>query len=260
MQNIQPPRKGFFSKFTKRVLDILISVTALVILSPILLAAVVAVRLESKGPAFFVSKRVGEGYKIFNMIKFRTMYPDADKRLAEVAHLNQYDKKESDMPTVDAACSHCAKLGRFCSPIMIADGEMRCERSIQALKDAQQGSAFLKISNDPRITRVGHFLRKTSIDELPQLINVLKGDMSIVGNRPIPLYEAQLLTKDGAVARFMAPAGLTGLWQVSKRGKADMSEQERIDLDNEYANNHNLLLDTQIILKTIPALLQSENV
>ena len=102
--------------------------------------------------------------------------------------------------------------------------------------------------------------RKTSLDELPQLVNVLKGDMSLVGNRPLPLYEAQALTKDQSVARFMAPAGLTGLWQVTKRGSADMSAEERIALDNHYATNRSLKGDLAIMLKTVPALLQAEDV
>ena len=92
------------------------------------------------------------------------------------------------------------------------------------------------------------------------MINNLKGDMSLVGNRPLPLYEAEKLTTDTRAFRFLAPAGLTGLWQVTKRGKKDMSEEERIALDNNYALNHSILLDLKIIMKTFPAMLQSENV
>ena len=87
-------------------------------------------------------------------------------------------------------------------------------------KAQSKESPFVKIENDPRVTRIGRFIRKYSIDELPQLFNVLKGDMSIVGNRPLPLYEAELLTSDAYIDRFMAPSGLTGLWQVEKRGGA----------------------------------------
>ena len=106
----------------------------------------------------------------------------------------------------------------------------------------------------------GHFLRKSSIDELPQLFNILKGDMSFVGNRPLPIYEAEQLTTDDWSQRFNAPAGLTGLWQVTKRGKSDMSEDERKQLDNTYAKNHSFWGDISLILKTFPALAQKENV
>ena len=119
----------------------------------------------------------------------------------------------------------------------------------------------MKLENDPRITKVGHFIRKYSIDELPQLFNILKGDMSIVGNRPLPLYEAELLTKDDYIDRFMAPAGLTGLWQVEKRGDAGkLSAEERKQLDIKYAQNYSFWMDIKIILKTITAFIQKENV
>jgi lipopolysaccharide/colanic/teichoic acid biosynthesis glycosyltransferase len=121
-------------------------------------------------------------------------------------------------------------------------------------------ASFIKIKDDPRITRVGKFIRNTSIDELPQLWNVLIGDMSIVGNRPLPLYEAEKITTDKYALRFIAPAGITGLWQVEKRGRGEMSEDERLELDNNYAKNHSFFNDIRLILKTIPALFQSENV
>jgi lipopolysaccharide/colanic/teichoic acid biosynthesis glycosyltransferase len=108
---------------------------------------------------------------------------------------------------------------------------------------------------------VGKFIRNTSIDELPQLFNVLKGDMSIVGNRPLPLYEAELLTSDDWSARFMGPAGITGLWQVELRSKkGEMSEEERKSLDNEYSKNYSFWGDIKLIFRTIPALLQKESV
>ena len=121
-------------------------------------------------------------------------------------------------------------------------------------------SVFYKIKGDPRVTKVGAFLRKTSIDELPQLVNVLKGDMSLVGNRPLPLYEAQQLTRDNWVARFNAPAGITGLWQISKRGKAEMSEEERVELDVEYSKNHSFWYDLWILIKTVPVIFQEDDV
>ena len=118
-----------------------------------------------------------------------------------------------------------------------------------------------KLENDPRVTKIGDFLRRTSIDELPQLFNILKGDMSIVGNRPLPLYEAELLTSDAYIDRFMAPAGLTGLWQVEKRGGAGkMSAEERKQLDIKYARDFSFWLDMKIIFKTLTAFIQKENV
>jgi len=144
--------------------------------------------------------------------------------------------------------------------------EVNADKKIDALAHLNQydaataGPKFFKISNDPRITRVGRFLRNTSLDELPQLINVLKGDMSLVGNRPLPLYEAATLTTNEFVERFMAPAGITGLWQIKKRGKSDMSTEERISLDISYARNSNLLYDLWIMAHTPKALLQKTDV
>jgi lipopolysaccharide/colanic/teichoic acid biosynthesis glycosyltransferase len=119
---------------------------------------------------------------------------------------------------------------------------------------------FYKIQNDPRVTRFGKFLRNSSLDELPQLFNVLKGDMSLVGNRPLPLYEAAALTTNECVERFNATAGITGLWQVKKRGKAEMSVDERIKLDITYARKENLVYDLWIMLCTPAALLQKSSV
>lgn len=122
-------------------------------------------------------------------------------------------------------------------------------------------AVFIKLAGDPRVTRVGRFIRKYSIDELPQLINVLRGEMSLVGNRPLPLYEAQQLTCDAWSARFLAPAGLTGLWQVTKRGRNDMSAEERIQLDISYSQqNASLWRDLKIVFKTFNAFIQKEAV
>jgi lipopolysaccharide/colanic/teichoic acid biosynthesis glycosyltransferase len=211
---------GFKISKTKRLFDILVSGSLLLLASPILLLISIIIKLESKGPVFYISKRAGVGYKVFNFVKFRSMTVGADQELSKLMHLNQYENKD----------------------------------------DNGANPVFFKIKGDPRITKFGKFLRDSSLDELPQLINVLKGDMSIVGNRPLPLYEAQQLTKDQCALRFMAAAGITGLWQVTKRGKGEMSEEERISLDVDYAKNNSFMKDMKLLLKTFPALVQEERV
>lgn len=201
----------------KRIFDILFSVGVLTALSPILLMVAIAIKLESKGDLVYKSKRAGSGYKVFNFLKFRSMFQGADAKIKELEHLNKYG---SD--------------------------------------DGKKGPSFVKLKNDPRITRVGRFIRKLSIDELPQFINVIKGDMSIVGNRPLPLYEAEQLTSDEWATRFMAPAGITGWWQINKQAAKNLPESERIRLDIEYAENYSIWFDIKIILKTIPAMVQKD--
>lgn len=200
----------------KRIFDICFASIMLLTLSPLLILIAIAIKIESRGPIIYCSRRAGKGYKIFNFYKFRSMYQDADKRLSELQHLNQYA--------------------------------------------GEQDNCFLKFKNDPRITKVGRIIRKTSLDELPQLFNVLKGDMSVVGNRPLPLYEAKLLVRNDWAQRFMAPAGLTGLWQVTKRGKNDMSTEERVQLDITYAQKHSFWYDLGILVRTLPAMVQHEDV
>ncbi|MRG48182.1 sugar transferase [Chitinophaga sp. SYP-B3965] len=141
---------------------------------------------------------------------------------------------------------------------------VHADKSIDVLKQLNQydgvGPVFHKVNNDPRVTRIGAFLRNTSMDELPQLFNVLLGDMSLVGNRPLPLYEANTLTTDSWCTRFLAPAGLTGLWQIKKRGEAEMSVEERINLDIDYAQKQTFIFDMWIIANTPTALIQKDNV
>ena len=246
----------------KRLFDILFSSIALICLSPLFLILMIIVKIESKGPIFYYSLRVGTGYRIFKFYKFRSMYVNADKRLKDLAHLNQYSggKAAPEVLNTNMRCQDCIRNGTECQQMLYADKNSWCEKYYFNYRKAKGGSAFFKLKDDPRITKIGRILRNTSIDELPQLWNVLIGDMSIVGNRPLPLYEAEKLTTDKYALRFKAPAGITGLWQVEKRGKAEMSEEERLMLDNVYAENHSLTNDIRLILKTIPALFQRENV
>lgn len=244
----------------KRLFDIVFALTCLLCLLPVFAVVALLIKLESRGPVFYYSHRVGTGYRIFRFWKFRSMRPDADQLLANMKSLNQY-QAATPVAAEDTAVSECACGGPTCQTQLIdKNGKLVCEKHYRAQKKNSSVPAFIKIVNDPRITRVGALLRNTSIDELPQLFNVLRGDMSIVGNRPLPVYEAEKLTTDQFAARFMAPAGITGLWQVSKRGGAGMSEEERKALDLEYAKNYSLKGDLLILLKTFPALIQQENV
>jgi len=250
--------------FIKRVFDIVFASTVLLLISPLLLIICILLKLESKGPIFYYALRVGAGYRTFKFYKFRSMFVNADQKIKELKHLNQYAPAAdsgggSDENTL-YICEECRAAGTQCQFPIYSDKIRWCEKQYASTKKAKAGSAFFKLKDDPRITRVGKFIRNTSIDELPQLWNVIIGDMSIVGNRPLSLYEAEKLTTDKYAMRFMAPAGITGLWQVEKRGKGEMSEEERLMLDNKYAENHSFTNDIKLILRTIPALLQSESV
>ncbi|WP_373832273.1 sugar transferase, partial [Bacteroides heparinolyticus] len=222
-----------------------------------------AIRLESKGNIIYKSKRVGTNYNIFDFLKFRSMYTDADKRLRELSSLNQYQTEEPEQPAAEETKDLIGDDTdiSISDNLIISDDFVLAEQDFLKQKEKKKKNAFVKIENDPRVTRVGRIIRKYSIDELPQLINVLKGDMSIIGNRPLPLYEAELLTSDDAIDRFMGPAGLTGLWQVEKRGDSGrMSADERKQLDIKYAKEFSFALDMKILLKTFTAFIQKENV
>ena len=263
----------------KRLFDIIFSFLGIIILSPVFIITAIAIRLESKGPVIFKSKRVGTNYTVFNFLKFRSMYADAEQRLKEVAKEagNQYAEKQEEnkdqqtvitAPLGDEAEMMMMDMGME-SGMMISDDEVMlvgddyvvAESDFNKEKEEEVNNAFVKIENDPRVTKVGKFIRKYSIDELPQLFNILKGDMSIVGNRPLPLYEAEKLTIDSSIDRFMAPAGLTGLWQVEERGKGGMmSAEERKQLDIIYGQTYCFTLDMKIIFRTLTAFIQKENV
>lgn len=255
---------------SKRLFDIFVASSVLLVASPFLLVIIAAIRIESPGKVYYISKRVGR--KTFDFYKLRSMRTGSDQLLKKLAEeKNQYktEPKSADS-VINQTCPRCNALekGQKCSPVMYIGTQQICDYwyNVQKIEAAKNNSTFVKIVDDPRVTKVGKFIRNTSIDELPQLINVLKGDMSIVGNRPLPVYEAELLTSGALSKRFLAPPGITGLWQVELRGKGGvMSEEERIRLDNEYADhfegdNYSFWYDIKLILRTIPALLQKDSV
>ena len=188
----------------KRIFDFVSAMVLLLIAAPALVLVAIMIKLESKGPVFFVQERVGLNKRRFKMLKFRTMQRDAEARMSEIEHLNE-----------------------------------------------KTGPIF-KIRNDPRVTSVGRWLRRTSIDELPQLINVLLGDMSIVGPRPLSVRDATRMELAWQKRRFSVKPGLTCLWQIS--GRSNLSFEQWMQLDLEYIDHWSLGLDASILLRTIPAI------
>jgi lipopolysaccharide/colanic/teichoic acid biosynthesis glycosyltransferase len=258
------PDKHFELPLWKRTFDIIFSGCAILILSPILILTAIAIRLESPGNVIFRSKRVGSNYHIFDFYKFRSMYVNSEKHLDDVAEQNQYNDgwhqgeteaktfTEEDLSDIMAADD---------GSLLISDDMVIPEHEFAEQQQHERENPYVKIERDPRVTHVGRFIRKFSIDELPQLFNILKGDMSVVGNRPLPLYEAEMLTNDDSIDRFMAPSGLTGLWQVEKRGESGkLSAQERKELDLRYGREFSFALDMKILLKTCTAFIQKGEV
>lgn len=193
---------GYF--VAKRIFDVFSSLVTLILLSPLLLVVGIAIKLESKGPVFFLQDRVGKNKRVFRIYKFRSM------------------------------CSDASQLHH------------------KLRKEYGHTSGSFKIKEDPRITKVGKVIRKLSIDELPQLINIIKGDMSIVGPRPLPTYEAEDLSSDYD-ERFLVLPGLTCTWQIS--GRSEISFDHRMQLDVDYVHDRGFWYDISLILKTIPAVL-----
>jgi lipopolysaccharide/colanic/teichoic acid biosynthesis glycosyltransferase len=198
----------------KRVMDISLSLVMIIILAPLLLFLWGLVRSTSAGPAFFRQERVGRDRSPFTMLKLRTMYVDNDDRM----HRN------------------------YVTHLLSAD---------QPAAAGQDG--LFKLDPDPRVTRLGAWLRRTSLDELPQLFNVLNGEMSLVGPRPVLPWEAQLF-EHRYQRRFLVKPGITGLWQVS--GRSRLSMRQALELDIEYVARNSFRLDLSIILRTVPAIFQ----
>lgn len=200
----------------KRIFDAVSSALGLLVLSPLLLLIAAAVKLDSNGPVLFSQERVGKGGALFKMYKFRSMTTGCD-------------------PAVHR--EHVTKL------ILGQTGD-----------EARGADGSFKLDADPRVTRVGRVLRKTSLDELPQLINVLKGEMSLVGPRPPLVYEFECYEPRHARRLSVLP-GITGLWQVS--GRTRLSFEEMVDLDVRYAQTWSIWLDLWILARTLPAVLST---
>jgi lipopolysaccharide/colanic/teichoic acid biosynthesis glycosyltransferase len=196
----------------KRAVDVSSSLALIIVLAPLLLLLWCLVRSTSAGPALFRQERLGRGARPFTMLKLRTMYVDNDDRIHR------------------SYVTHMLSAG-------------------QGSAAGQNG--LFKLDPDPRVTPLGAWLRRTSLDELPQLFNVLHGDMSLVGPRPVLPWEAQLFGEPYQ-RRFLVKPGITGLWQVS--GRSRLSMREALDLDIEYAVRHSFKLDLIIIFRTLPAI------
>ncbi len=190
--------------FIKRLFDIVLSVTTIILLAPLFLVVALAIKLDSKGAVIYTQPRVTKNGRIFKMYKFRSMCENADRYLQDLQYLNEKD-----------------------------------------------GPVF-KIINDPRVTRVGKFIRRTSIDELPQLLNIIKGEMTIVGPRPPLISEVEQYTLQQK-QRLTVTTGLTCYWQIS--GRSELTFDEWVTLDMKYIREQNMRTDIGIIIKTIPVVL-----
>lgn len=244
----------------KRFFDVFLASLVLIIFLPIMLIIALLIKIESRGPVIYKSTRVGTGYDLFTFYKFRSMHKTAEKERERFSDLNLYliNKHKNDNLLLEKGCPECARLGYHCSPILYIEGTEICENwYLEIKKKVSEMATFFKVQNDPRVTHIGHIIRRLNLDELPQLINVIKGDMSIVGNRPLPIYEAEKLTNDQMAYRFLSPAGITGLWQISKNRFE--SEEERIKLDNMYALVASPKKDLEIIIKTLGTFFNRNN-
>ena len=253
-------RISILQLFLKRTFDVVSSSIALLLLSPFFLAVAIILKLESRGPVFYTSKRVGQ--RTFDFYKFRSMYVGSDARLKELEHLNQYareqGKKEIDFDLLCECQQENRKIEEYCSELlMFSNGKSMCEKNFLNQKKAIAAPAFLKIKDDPRITKFGKFIRNTSIDELPQLYNVLKGDMSLIGPRPL-LIQYLPLYNETQKRRHEVRPGITGWAQVN--GRNAISWKQKFEYDIWYVDNLNWWLDVKILFLTIKKVFVREGI
>lgn len=199
---------NIYNKYLKKIIDKIISVVSLIILSPVFLIIAICIKLESKGPVFFVHKRIGKNGKEIGMYKFRTMVPNAEELIKSFTPEQMKEFKEN-----------------------------------------------FKLENDPRITKVGKILRKTSLDELPQLINILKGELSIIGPRPVIGEELEKYGENKTKFLSVTP-GLTGYWAAN--GRSNTSYDERMKMELYYIDNMSWKMDMKVFFKTIISVLKKE--
>lgn len=206
---------NWFYFFMKRLFDVICSLLAIIILSPIMIITAIMVKCSSKGPVIFKDKRVGKNKKLINVYKFRSMYVDAESNI---------------------------------------DFYLTPEQKDTWLKER-------KLVNDPRITKIGKFIRKTSLDELPQLFNILFGEMSFVGTRPITIYELEEnFTEEEQKIIVSGKPGLTGYWQVYGRGEAEYEDGARQKLELNYYYKRGIFFDLKLIFLTVPAVFKGKGV
>lgn len=234
----------------KRFLNIVFAFSAIIVFSPLMLVISAVIFAEIREFPIYSSIRVGKNWRKFRIYKFKTMKSGSDKLLEDLQSMNSYIRVDGD----DIPATRVFKSGVY----LYADNYRVREDVYLAERHKCFEGCFIKIENDPRITSVGRFLRKTSLDELPQLFNILKGDMALVGNRPLSVAEAELLTTNTDGLRFKATAGLTGLWQTDER-KDDMPPCDRIRLDNLYAEKESLLFDLKLIAATVKKVIFGKN-
>ncbi len=238
-------------RIAKRTLDIVLSVSVLLLVSPLLLLTAVLIRLTSKGHALFTQQRVGEGGRIFTMYKFRSMYVDADHSMHKLAYAHFVGGKGGD-----------GKVTKETLALTAATEEQRPEPDddVERVYPPRRGWLDRKFdrlrpllrAEDPRITPIGAVMRMTSIDELPQLLNVLLGDMSLVGPRPPIPYEVRMYQRKHLLRLTVKP-GVTGVWQVYGRNRVPF--EQMVGMDIAYIHHRSFWLDLKLIVLTVPALL-----